>query len=83
MSIMKKEKDGHVRHGQPRPVQSDALVAISQSMQYPLKKQKSQPQPATAQPSAKLTQEALASFRNFERRMYSEYQQMQKGKNKK
>jgi hypothetical protein len=27
-----------------------------------------------------LIQEALASFRNFERRMYSEYQQMQKGK---
>jgi hypothetical protein len=40
-------------------------------------KQKSQPQPAMAEPSTKLTQEALASFRNFERRMYSEYQQMQ------
>jgi dTMP kinase len=41
-------------------------------------KQKSQPQAATAQPSTKLTQEALASFRNFEHKMYSEYQQMQK-----
>ena len=50
-------------------------------------KQKSQPQPATAELSTKLTQGALASFRNFERRMYSEYRQMQthvwKAKNKK
>jgi len=37
-------------------------------------KQKAQP-PATIVP---LTQEALESFRNFENRMYSEYQQMQK-----
>ena len=41
-------------------------------------KQKAQPQPATAEPPTKLTQEALESFRNFEQKMYSEYQQMQK-----
>ncbi len=41
-------------------------------------KQKAQPQTARAEPTTKLTQEALESFRNFEQKMYSEYQQMQK-----
>jgi thymidylate kinase len=37
------------------------------------------PQPPTAVlPAPQLSQEALESFRNFENRMYIEYQQMQK-----
>lgn len=41
------------------------------------KQEKAQPQSTTAIPAPLLTQEALESFRNFENKMYNEYQQMQ------
>jgi len=40
-------------------------------------KHKAQSQPASAQPTRQMTQEALAGFHNFENKMYSHYQNMQ------